>query len=121
VPGIIEDGNDNVLRLSARDFEEIFQVTKELHSLPAERLAEIGFGAGQGDELLAALRDIRMQVRDASTVEVRFADRGTGEAWHTLTTAIVLVFGERELFLRTGYGVDEVRDSMRLLALLLRQ
>lgn len=142
----------SALRLSSDDFEVIFQVTKELHSLPAERLAQIGYSVGQGDELLAALRGVRIQAKDASIVEIDFADldgkgappttsgqsradtndgptanvqltipRAMASKWQALTTAIVHTLGERELFLRTGYRVEEVQDSTRLLGALSRQ
>jgi hypothetical protein len=58
---------------------------------------------------------------DRPTVEVRMEiPWGIAADWYALANAIILALGERELFLRTGYSVDEVREAIRSLVRLSR-
>lgn len=132
------------LRLTASQFEMIFQVTKELRSLPRAELERIGWEDPDIDHMLSILRAFRGRVEGVSFVRIQLSEApenedypslsriisaGCGQAsvkdisavlphrlgreWRHIVESIVSNLGARELFLRTGYDVDEVFEVTR--------
>lgn len=128
------------LRLSLEQFEMLFQVTKEFRSLSDMQLAAIGVEVKDVDRLLEFVRSMRRRMEGASRIQISvvfdeamaskspvlirespeldaasFAMHGavTGQllaAWGRLSEAAILSLGPRELFLRTGYDEEEIRQ-----------
>jgi ribonuclease BN (tRNA processing enzyme) len=133
------DRDPNGLCLSPEQFKVLFQVAKELHSLPDLRLAAIDVVPEHVDHLLKLIRAIKERMLGVSRIELdidsrestasvpSFSMRESAEedasimirvtitgrllaAWGRLTEATVLSLGPRELFLRTGYDESEIRQ-----------
>lgn len=134
------------LRIGSDEFEVIFQITKEIYSLPGERLLEVGYPPAVAGYLLAALRAVRGRMENASFVQFYFVPEvncdyqvppvaqlranprdssptdisidiplAAAIDWHALASEIASSLGEREVFLRTGYSVEEVRGALHAL------
>ncbi|MGW0808179.1 hypothetical protein [Nonomuraea sp. NPDC002799] len=134
------------VQLTAKEFKVIFQVTKELHILPAVYLRSVGWRAEDIMHLQRLLWSIRGRMEGISYVRIDFqevvdedfplppsiseVDRGEGVVkrvvsvfpcrlrlgWKELVEAGVSVLGERELFLRAGYEPSEVLEAARRLS-----
>lgn len=122
--------------MTAQQFKIVFQVTKEIRSIPEERLAEGGIPPHHSIDILELARDIR-KAASAGRVEIHFispdpSDRrilrilestesevsaeistrefpsATARHWRPLIDAAVESLGEEELRFRTGYSKAEV-------------
>ncbi|WP_326588263.1 hypothetical protein [Streptomyces sp. NBC_01294] len=124
--------------MTAQQFKIVFQVTKEVHSVPEERFAAAEIPPEHTTEILGFARDIRKAL-SAGGVEVHFvspdpSDRRTlriqepSEAegswessrefpsdvagrWRSLINVTVASLGPDELRFRTGYGKAEVDSA----------
>lgn len=124
--------------MTAQQFKIVFQVTKEVHSVPEERFAAAEIPPEHTTEILGFAREIRKAL-SAGEVEVHFvspdpSDRrtlrieepseaeGSGESsrefpsdvarhWRSLINVTVASLGPDELRFRTGYGKAEVDSA----------
>jgi hypothetical protein len=123
-------GSQRAIELSTEDYSVIFQVTKELPNLPAERLARLGVSSDSAGEVVRTARTIRdagrlssriaVEIHEDVAVEAPAVDEGASQTlktvvdrrlfadWCALLRDIISWLDNRELFLRTGYGLDEV-------------
>lgn len=128
--------------MSSRQFEVIFQITHQLPNFQESRLEALGCTQADLDSLLAALGPIRDQADSSSRVHIDLYDPSdlTGIAladvrddiggagargrlplklavrWNSLAELVISALSPRELFLRTGYDFDEIRDAIAKLA-----
>lgn len=133
-----EAGGRGALLLSSADFEVIFQVTKEAPNLRDAQLTVAGMTSTEVTQLLFVLRSMRSHMKGAVRVRIdlegedtpgpanggqediesaEFEARGRIPAtlashWGTLMQEIIRVLGQRELYLRTGYKLDEIRSAI---------
>ncbi|MEU8347317.1 hypothetical protein AB0C74_36935 [Spirillospora sp. NPDC048832] len=131
----------SVIVLSVDQFEIIFQVTNQLPNFQESRLLELGCTATDLRKLVGALREIDARMAGAERVciglrddeaelAVEVNDVGAsgaevvaalplriGRRWYALAQLVISALGSRELFLRTGYGSDEVQAAVAGLAL----
>ena len=137
-----DDSKTLVIFLSPHQFEMIFQITYQLPNLQESRLEALGFSQTDLDRLLAALRRIRDRAGESSRVRIDIcegngedvdldeAGGGTAQAeirvklphslanrWNSLAELVISALSPRELFLRTGYDLSEIRSAIAELAL----
>jgi hypothetical protein len=130
------------LFLSSPQFEVIFQITHQLSNFQESRLEALGCSHTDLDSLLVALGPIRDQADTSSRVRIDLYDdtdktglaledvgadidgaeahgrlpREVAVRWKSLTDLVISALSPRELFLRTGYDLDVIRDAIARLA-----
>ncbi|MEV1113846.1 hypothetical protein AB0I91_02160 [Actinosynnema sp. NPDC049800] len=131
--------------MTVEEFEVVYQVTKDLHSVPEERLVRIGLGLDDALRLRQAARSIRVRLDEAPAVCIWLGEGVSPEVaaktvtvtegatsvreiqgmvpaslagrWHALVEAVIASLGPRELYLRTGYDEKEVREAAQRLVI----
>jgi hypothetical protein len=129
------------INLTRQEFEVAFQVSHQAANFQESRLSKLGVSLAELDALLSLLGSVRNRVAGAVDIQIRFrsdgdADlgidgHGTGSAgspedvivvsvprsWETRWRSILELaqsgLSEREMFLRTGYGREEVEEAVR--------
>jgi hypothetical protein len=142
-PDGLTDPHVRAIELTTKQFEVIFQVAHQLRNFPESRLASLGSTAVDLDYLIGLLGSINdhleghsriridVSVADSDASAAHLVERsGDGSPTGTLcgilpwgiaarlrplTEMVVSSLGPRELFLRTGYTFDEVREAMERL------
>jgi hypothetical protein len=133
-----------VIELTAKQLETIFQVVHQLRNLPESRLVSAGSTAEDLEYLIAVITSMIDGLEGHATVRLgvssdNLAELSTPHAplveeiegasilsgilpWRValqlrpLVEMAVSSLGPRELFLRTGFTFDEVREAMERLA-----
>ncbi|HTU08947.1 MAG TPA: hypothetical protein VMG13_25600 [Trebonia sp.] len=127
--------------LSSERLQVIFHLTVELSLLPGDLLAKYGLRQSDVDGLVAILRPMRERVGELGNMRLGIikkdlegwdgimapnfdstghADKMTVEmtesmvgAWrNALESTVTSWLGERELFLRTGYSMEEAYEAI---------
>ncbi|HEX6467773.1 MAG TPA: hypothetical protein VF069_01660 [Streptosporangiaceae bacterium] len=128
--------------LKPKQFEVIYQITHELSNCPDERLDQEGMSPEGVAVLIECIDSLRSLVERSSMVRIRVIDepnvdfqefsalnpvseysRNEWEAvgelpqdiaaiWQQLLRFVVSWLGQRELFLRTGYSLNEVNAAI---------
>lgn len=118
--------------LTEEEFEVIFQVTKELPNMREDRLETAGMTIEDVRSLLAVLRVCRAELRSDSLVSIGVEAEGSANnpgnvvhvtipeplasKWLPLTELVISALEDLgELWLRTGYRSDVIRDATALL------
>lgn len=132
-------------RLNTEAIRAVFQMAKEFNVIPDADLARIGTTRSTVDAWTVALRSLRSAVRaspeDGSDVQVIDGNLqfhvpgGSGEEppaasfliedaqhFQAVCDHLVSLMGDREIFLRTGFQPDELRDAaLRIAELVSRE
>jgi hypothetical protein len=120
------------------EFEILFQVTKEVSNLEHTHLARAGVTSTEASELLALLQSIMDRIGRAVRVRIDLSGSKSRENvgnssngaddtvehevrgeipyilaqhWHPLMEEVVLASSQREIYLRTGYNLDEIGSA----------
>ncbi|MCO1580769.1 Hint domain-containing protein [Crossiella sp. SN42] len=133
--------------LTAEQFQVVLQVTLELSNIQEYRLSTLGVSGDDLQQMIDTLREVESCVPEASEVSIRLRSDNSGSAaapevlrvngeggnssrevhanipsriaerWYGLTRLVVTAMGPRELFLRTGYKLEEISEAASLLNL----
>ena len=90
-----------------------FQVAKELHLVPDADLARIGTTrpvVAAWKERLRAARAAVGEREEPVAVDAAIED---AQHFHAVADRLVSLMGDREVFLRTGFRADELREAAR--------
>jgi hypothetical protein len=128
--------DDMILVLNRHELDVIFQVTYDLSNFGESRLVERGCSESDLNALLLVLRALRDRATEQSTILIKVRDerlssvadgleeevisgwipKRIAQRWSSLAEIVTSGHSGRELFLRTGYEIDDIRRSLARLA-----